>query len=94
MLTQRIFVAALAATVVAVIGLSAPANAREFGGHECTDDCSGHVAGYRWAEAKNITNESDCPLNGNATSFYEGCLVYVEDPDRGADEDDDGDPID
>jgi hypothetical protein len=29
----------------------------------------------------------------NRTSFYEGCLVYVEDPARGADEDDDGDEI-
>jgi hypothetical protein len=74
--------------------MSETANARDFGGNECTDDCSGHAAGYRWAEAHNITNESDCLLNGNATSFYEGCLVYLDDPDRGADEDDDGDPID
>jgi hypothetical protein len=29
----------------------------------------------------------------NRNSFYEGCLVYVEDPTRGADEDDDGDEI-
>jgi hypothetical protein len=72
----------------------ADASAREFGGYECTVDCSGHAAGYRWAEAHNITDESDCPLSGNRTSFYEGCLAYVEDPDRGADEDDDGDPID
>lgn len=77
-----------------LIGIIADANAHEFGGHECTDDCSGHAAGYRWADAHNITNESDCPLNGNATSFYEGCLVYVEDPSRGADEDDDGGSID
>ena len=69
------------------------ASSRDFGGYECTDDCSGHAAGYRWAERHNITNESDCPLNGNATSFYEGCLAYVEDPYRGADEDDDGDDI-
>jgi hypothetical protein len=70
------------------------AQAREFGGYDCTDDCSGHAAGYRWAEAHNVSSESDCPLRGNAMSFYEGCLVYVEDPDRGADEDDDGDDID
>ena len=70
------------------------ANASEFGGYECTDDCSGHAAGYRWAEAHHITNERNCPLNGNATSFYEGCLVFTEDPYRGADEDDDGDDID
>jgi hypothetical protein len=70
------------------------ADAREFGGHDCTDDCSGHVAGYRWAEANSITDEAACPLRGGATSFYEGCLVYVEEPDRGADEDDDGNDID
>lgn len=77
-----------------VISAAADALSQEFGGNECTDDCSGHAAGYRWADAHNITSEGDCPLNGNATSFYEGCLVYVEDPSRGADEDDDGDPID
>lgn len=70
------------------------ADAREFGGYECTDDCSGHAAGYRWAEKHHVTNENACPLNGNATSFYEGCLAYVEDSNRGADEDDDGEDID
>jgi hypothetical protein len=75
-------------------GVIPDANAGEFGGYECTDDCSGHAAGYRWAEAHHITNASNCPLNGNATSFYEGCLVYVEDPNRGADEDDDDEDID
>jgi hypothetical protein len=73
---------------------SSGAHAREFGGYDCTDDCSGRAAGYRWAEAHGVTSDSDCPLRGGAISFYEGCLVYVEDPDRGADEDDDGDDID
>jgi len=68
--------------------------ARDFGGYECTDDCSGHAAGYRWAEEHHITSESACSLNGNAISFYEGCLAYVEDPNRGADEDDDDEDID
>ena len=77
-----------------VICVPERSSASEFGGYECTDDCSGHAAGYRWAEAHNITNESNCPLNSNRQSFYEGCLVYVEDPDRGADEDDEGNPID
>lgn len=76
------------------LSLPAKASANEFGGYECTDDCSGHAAGYRWAEAHDIADESNCPLRGNATSFYEGCLAYVEDPMRGADEDDDGNPID
>lgn len=74
------------------------ATARTFGDYECTDDCSGHKAGYEWAEARNITNEARCEAIlrrwPNRNSFYEGCLVYVEDPTRGADEDDDGDDID
>ena len=77
-----------------LFALFTEASANEFGGYECTDDCSGHAAGYRWAEAHNISNEGDCPLRGNAISFYEGCLVYVEDAAHGADEDDDGNPID
>jgi hypothetical protein len=63
-----------------------------FGGYECTDDCSGHKAGYEWAEAKGITREEDC--TGNSNSFIEGCRTFVEDPSRGADEDDDGKEID
>lgn len=87
---KKIRVFKVVALAFGLLFILADTNAREFGGYECTDDCSGHSAGYRWAEAHNITNESNCPLNGNATSFYEGCLAYVEDPDRGADEDDDG----
>jgi hypothetical protein len=79
---------------LAMLIMASEAHAREFGGHDCSDDCSGHAAGFRWAEARNITSDSDCPLRGGALSFYEGCLVYVEDPSRGADEDDDGDDID
>lgn len=47
-----------------------------FGGYECTDDCSGHEAGYAWAEDKNIDNFDDC--GGNSASFIEGCQSYVE----------------
>jgi hypothetical protein len=74
---------------------SGPVNAQErtFGGYDCTDDCLGHAIGYRWAEAKQFTDSSECPA-GNSSSFHEGCLAYTEDPDRGADEDDDGNPID
>ena len=72
--------------------------ARTFGGYDCTDDCSGHKAGYEWAEAKGITDEAQCEgilvTAPNRTSFYEGCMTYVQDPARGADEDDDGDDID
>lgn len=42
----------------------------------CTDDCSGHKAGYNWAKQKNITNPLDC--TGNSNSFIEGCEYYVQ----------------
>jgi hypothetical protein len=75
-----------------------PAVARTFGGYECTVDCSGHKAGYDWAETGGNVTEGECEailLRGpNRSSFYEGCLVYVEDPYRGSDQDDDGDDID
>jgi hypothetical protein len=90
MALTRQFILALSVAMLMCFG---EANAKEFGGYDCSDDCSGHAAGYRWAEAHAIASESGCPLRGGATSFYEGCLVYVEDPNRGADEDDDGDEI-
>lgn len=42
---------------------------------ECTGDCSGHNAGYDWAEEKGISDPSDC--GGNSTSFIEGCEAYA-----------------
>lgn len=56
-----------------------------FHSYECTQDCSGHEAGYAWAERKGITNEYDC--GGISQSFIEGCLAYAEDnyeDDQGA----------
>jgi hypothetical protein len=72
------------------LGCCAPgqASARTFGGYDCTDDCVGHAAGYRWAEERGIENIDDCPDN-RSEAFYEGCLTYVDDPERGADFDDD-----
>jgi hypothetical protein len=32
------------------------ASAQTFGGNDCTDDCSGHKAGYEWALENNLTN--------------------------------------
>lgn len=43
----------------------------------CTDDCSGHDAGYEWAEEHDITDADDC--TGNSQSFVEGCEERVED---------------
>ncbi|GEM_PF-2183600 len=47
-----------------------------FKGYECTDDCSGHEAGYDWAYEKDIRNKEEC--SGNSQSFIEGCYSYVE----------------
>ncbi|KAA3448042.1 hypothetical protein C7I87_24195 [Mesorhizobium sp. SARCC-RB16n] len=68
----------VAAGALALAGsFTAPANAQEtFHGYDCTDDCSGHVAGYDWAARKDITDERDC--DGDSLSFNEGCQAYVE----------------
>ncbi len=50
---------------------------RSFGSYDCTEDCSGHEAGYEWAEDNDIDDEDDC--YGNSQSFVEGCWQYVED---------------
>ena len=44
-------VAIAVAVGFALIGLGSKAGAREFGGYDCSESCSGHAAGYRWAEA-------------------------------------------
>lgn len=45
-------------------------------GYPCTYDCSGHEAGYEWAEENGIDNPDDC--DGNSDSFIEGCQSYAE----------------
>lgn len=42
----------------------------------CSYDCSGHDAGYEWAERNGIETLNDCA--GNSNSFIEGCESYVE----------------
>lgn len=55
---------------------AAEAEALQFKGYRCTQDCSGHIAGYSWAERKGITNPDKCA--GNSESFIEGCRAYAE----------------
>ncbi|MES0030381.1 hypothetical protein [Mesorhizobium sp. M0040] len=55
-----------------------------FGGNDCIEDCSGHKAGYDWAQQNQITDEDDC--SSNSQSFNEGCHTYLEDPNRGSDD--------
>jgi len=49
----------------------------------CTQDCSGHDAGFRWAQENVVTDASDC--SGSA-SFADGCEAYVEELDSRVDE--------
>lgn len=47
-----------------------------FRGYRCTNDCSGHEAGYEWGEENGIDDPDDC--DGNSESFIEGCRSYAE----------------
>lgn len=59
----------------------------------CTDDCSGHEAGYEWAEENGIIDPYDC--DGNSDSFIEGCEAYANEYQMNeSDEDDDFDEYD
>ena|ERR1039458_176006 len=65
-----------------------------FAGSPCTSDCSGHEAGYNWAEEHGIDDESDCDTAGdtsNSPSFAEGCRAYVQENESTDDTDDDTD---
>ncbi|GEM_PF-1348700 len=53
------------------------------GDYICTQDCSGHEAGFEWAQENDITDESDC--GGNSISFIEGCEAFVQDRQERAD---------
>ena len=44
--------------------------------NNCIGDCSGHQAGYEWAQENSISSESDC--DGNSDSFNEGCTNCVD----------------
>lgn len=61
--------------LVSVLG-STTATAATFDGYECTDDCSGHQAGYDWAEENEIDDEDSCDTPSQ--SFNEGCQSAVE----------------
>ena len=91
MIHRRKFALAIGALALGCCA-AGQASARTFGGYDCGDDCIGHAAGYRWAAQREIEYVDDCPLN-MSDAFYQGCLAYVDDPDRGADFDDDGEAI-
>jgi hypothetical protein len=43
---------------------------------DCTDDCSGHSAGYEWAKENAAGQSSLC--SGNSNSFIEGCEAFSQ----------------
>jgi hypothetical protein len=49
-----------------------------FNEYTCTDDCSGHEAGYEWAEEHGITQDDVDNYSGNSNSFMEGMQSYVD----------------
>ncbi len=49
----------------------------QHGSFGCTEDCSGHDAGYQWAQDNEIEDAADC--GGNSNSFIEGCEAYAND---------------
>jgi hypothetical protein len=47
-----------------------------FGGYACKVDCSGHRAGYAWAQRRDVRSRDGC--TGKSKSFIEGCFVSVD----------------
>ena len=73
-----IVIAALAVLAMfALVPYTASTLNRIYAGPDCTVDCSGYEAGYRWAEQNGIDDEDYCP-DGDSESFHEGCIAYVE----------------
>ena len=48
------------------------------GDYECTQNCSGHLAGWRWAALNNVDHIDDCGGLGPSDSFHEGCALFVD----------------
>lgn len=90
---MKAFAAAIA--LVGCVGAGS-VSADSFGGNACLGDCSGHQAGYQWAQQHDIEDESSCSVNSN--SFNEGCRTFIEENSNSLDAvdqaDDDSDDAD
>lgn len=62
--------------IAALLATPPPSATPTFYGNPCTVDCSGHDAGYTWAEDNEVEDPDDC--GGNSQSFIEGCESYAE----------------
>ena len=74
---MRAYIMVVALSALAVFAFAYTARIPVYAGFNCTVDCSGHEAGYRWAEQNSIDDEDYCP-DGDSESFHEGCIAYVE----------------
>ena len=77
---------------LAVVGHLIPAQSRTFGGYVCSHKCELHSAGYKWARDRSIDDKRTCPY-GVSPSFHKGCILYVQNPARDPDDDDQGNPV-
>ncbi len=68
----------------AVEDLSGSTYTGQVGSVGCTVDCSGHDAGYEWAQEHDVTDESEC--GGSSSSFIEGCEAYAQEVQSRAEE--------
>jgi hypothetical protein len=78
----------------AAVALANPSIAQNwtFGGYLCKQQCDLHAAGYEWAKARGIEDKRLC-VYGISRSFGEGCMAYIQNPDRDTEEDDQGNPV-
>lgn len=74
-------------SAIATLTFAISAQANSFGGYQCIGDCSGHQAGFDWAEQNQIDDEASCSTSSN--SFNEGCVSFVQDTASAVDDDDD-----
>lgn len=79
-------------SAIAALTVATSAQANSFGDYQCLDDCSGHQAGFDWAEQNQIDDEASCSTF--STSFNEGCVSFVQGTASAVDDDDDDDDDD
>ena len=83
-----IVIGTLAVLAVSARIYTAHTQDRLIAGLNCTVDCSGYDAGYKWAKQRDIDDDDYCP-DGNK-SFYEGCAAYAVGSSGAANETDSG----
>lgn len=82
------FVLLMAAGIILALPVRAAADAGlHYKGYRCTQDCSGHRAGYEWARDKGLSERAQC--GGKSRSFIEGCYSWVAEQEEPAAEPED-----